>query len=69
MAFILAIDGPTSSGKSTLAKEISNKLGFANIQTGAMYRCVAKSMLDRNVTINDIERKRCFFRNKNKRNN
>lgn len=54
MAFVIAIDGPTSSGKSTLAKRISKELGFLNIQTGAMYRCVAKLMLDNNVSIDNI---------------
>lgn len=54
MSFIVAIDGPTSSGKSTLAKEISNKLGFINIQTGAMYRCVAKNMIDNGIAVDNI---------------
>ena len=55
MDFIVAIDGPTSSGKSTLAKNISEKLGFFNIQTGAMYRCVAKLMMDNNISIDDTD--------------
>ena len=55
MAFIVAIDGPTSSGKSTLAKKLSKELGFLNIQTGAMYRCVAKLMMDKNVSTDNIE--------------
>lgn len=53
MSFIVAIDGPTSSGKSTLAKNIAKELGFINIQTGAMYRCVAKMMLDSNIELDD----------------
>ena len=55
MAFIVAIDGPTSSGKSTLAKKLSKELGFLNIQTGAMYRCVAKIMLDNNITLDNLD--------------
>lgn len=55
MSFIVAIDGPTSSGKSTLAKNIQNQLGFKNIQTGAMHRCVAKLILDNNIEINDMQ--------------
>ena len=55
MAFIVAIDGPTSSGKSTLAKRIAKELGFINIQTGAMYRCVAKQMQDSNIGIEDTK--------------
>ncbi len=38
---IIAIDGPAGSGKSTVAKELSKKLGFTYIDTGAMYRAVA----------------------------
>lgn len=56
MSFVVAIDGPTSSGKSTLAKIISKELGFTNIQTGAMYRSVAKILLDNNIQIIDIEK-------------
>ncbi|WP_185861239.1 (d)CMP kinase [Blattabacterium cuenoti] len=38
---IIAIDGYSSSGKSTLAKAISKKLKYKYIDTGAMYRCIA----------------------------
>ncbi|MGL5900650.1 MAG: (d)CMP kinase, partial [Lactobacillaceae bacterium] len=34
----IAIDGPASAGKSTVAKIIAQKLGFTYIDTGAMYR-------------------------------
>lgn len=54
MSFIVAIDGPTSSGKSTLAKNIAKDLGFINIQTGAMYRCVTKLILDSNIKLDDM---------------
>ncbi len=37
---IVAIDGHSSTGKSTLAKKIAKKLNFIYIDTGAMYRCV-----------------------------
>lgn len=53
MSFIVAIDGPTSSGKSTLAKNIAKELGFINIQTGAMYRCVTKLILDSNIKLDN----------------
>lgn len=55
MSFIVAIDGPTSSGKSTLAKRLSRELGFLYIQTGAMYRCVAKLMMDNNISLDSVE--------------
>lgn len=39
--FSIAIDGPASSGKSTIAKRIASKLGILYVDTGAMYRAVA----------------------------
>lgn len=38
---IIAIDGPSGSGKSTLSKALARELGYLNIDTGAMFRCVA----------------------------
>jgi cytidylate kinase len=38
--FIIAIDGASSTGKSTLAKGLANELGFAHVDSGAMYRGV-----------------------------
>ncbi|RLB63449.1 MAG: (d)CMP kinase [Deltaproteobacteria bacterium] len=38
---IIAIDGPSGAGKSTLSKALAEKLGYLNIDTGAMYRSVA----------------------------
>jgi cytidylate kinase len=38
---IIAIDGPSGVGKSTLSKALSHELGYLNLDTGAMYRCVA----------------------------
>lgn len=38
---IIAIDGPSGAGKSTLSRLIAKRLGYVNIDTGAMYRCVA----------------------------
>ena len=37
---IIAIDGHSSTGKSTLAKMLANKLGYKHINTGSMYRAV-----------------------------
>ena len=36
----IAIDGPSASGKSSVAKIIAKKLNYVYIDTGAMYRCV-----------------------------
>lgn len=38
---VVAIDGPAGAGKSTIAKLVAEKLGYAYIDTGAMYRSVA----------------------------
>lgn len=50
---IVAMDGPAGSGKGTVAKEISNRLGFMNIDTGATYRCLALKVLENNIDLND----------------
>lgn len=45
MAFIVAIDGPAGTGKGTITKLIAQELGLLNIDTGAMYRCIALQAL------------------------
>jgi len=46
---IVTIDGPAGSGKSTAARGLSQRLGFEFLDTGAMYRCVAWAVLERNI--------------------
>lgn len=41
---IIAIDGPAASGKGTLAKRIARHFGFAHLDTGLLYRAVARDM-------------------------
>jgi cytidylate kinase len=43
---IIAIDGPAASGKGTLARAIAKEMGYAYLDTGALYRSVAKLVLD-----------------------
>lgn len=50
---IVAIDGPAGSGKSTIARELSRRLGFEKLDTGAMYRAVALTALRRGVDLDD----------------
>jgi CMP/dCMP kinase len=38
---IIAIDGPAGAGKSTIASRLARKLGYANLESGAMYRALA----------------------------
>jgi CMP/dCMP kinase len=42
---VIAIDGPAGAGKSTVAKAVANSLGFTYLDSGAMYRAVALSLL------------------------
>ena len=46
---IVTIDGPAGSGKSTAARGLAERLGFEFLDTGAMYRCVAWSVLEKQV--------------------
>ena len=52
---IIAIDGPSGAGKSSVAKAVANKLGFACLDTGAMYRVVAWQALQNGIDLNDSE--------------
>lgn len=53
---IIAIDGPSGSGKGTIAKEVAKRLGFTYIDTGAMYRCVALKSIRDNIETNDEDK-------------
>lgn len=50
---IIAIDGPAGSGKSTIAKIISEKFSIPYLDTGAMYRGLAYSLSEKNIDVND----------------
>ena len=50
---IIAIDGPAGSGKSTIAREVATRFGFSKLDTGAMYRSVALSALQRGISLED----------------
>ena len=53
---IIAIDGPSGSGKGTIAKKLSNILNYTYIDTGAMYRCVALKSLRENLKATDEDK-------------
>lgn len=55
MPFIVGIDGVAGSGKGTVTKILAKKHNLINIDTGITYRCVAKAMLDNNVSLEDKE--------------
>lgn len=52
---IIAIDGYSSCGKSTLAKALAKELHFIYVDSGAMYRAVALYFLRNNINLNDHE--------------
>lgn len=50
---IIAIDGPAASGKGTLGKRLAAHYGFRHLDTGLIYRAVAKAMLDAKADLAD----------------
>ena len=57
---IIAIDGPSASGKSTTAKGVAERLGITHLDTGAMYRAVTLGIIEYPIDLNDHE-KICEF--------
>ena len=56
MSFIVGIDGPAGSGKGTVTKQVANRLGLINIDTGSTYRCVALETIKQKVPLGDKEK-------------
>ena len=50
---IIAIDGSAATGKSSVAKIVSEKLGFFHINTGSMYRAVTFGLIESKISVND----------------
>jgi len=50
---IIAIDGPAASGKGTLARSLAARLGFAHMDTGALYRATALEVHDAGLSAQD----------------
>jgi cytidylate kinase len=53
---VIAIDGPAGAGKSSVARAVAAALGFRYLDTGAMYRSIALSMLERGIDPSDQEK-------------
>jgi cytidylate kinase len=51
---VIAIDGPASSGKTTTARGIAQKLGYLHIDTGAMYRAMTLKVLESKFDMKDM---------------
>lgn len=50
---IIAIDGPAGAGKSTIASRLARKLGYTNLESGAMYRALALKAIERDTSLDD----------------
>ena len=50
---VITIDGPTASGKGTVAQKVARQLGFHYLDSGALYRLTALSVLRRGVALDD----------------
>src|SRR6201993_3843444 len=50
---IIAIDGPAGAGKSTIAARLARKLGYVNLESGAMYRALALKAIERDSSFDD----------------
>ena len=50
---IIAIDGPAGAGKSTVASRLARKLGYVNLESGAMYRALALKAIEWDASFED----------------
>ena len=50
---IIAIDGPAGAGKSTIACRMARKLGYVNLESGAMYRALALKAIESDTSFDD----------------
>jgi len=53
--FVVAVDGPSRSGKSSTARGVAQRLGLAYLDTGAMYRAITWALLERGVDLIDAD--------------
>jgi cytidylate kinase len=53
---IIAIDGPAASGKGTIARQLAKHYGLPHLDTGLLYRAVAKAVLDAGYGLDDRAR-------------
>ncbi|MEK7819295.1 MAG: (d)CMP kinase [Bacteroidota bacterium] len=52
---VIAIDGPSASGKSTTARLVAKELGYLHLDTGAMYRAITYFILENKIDIKNIK--------------
>lgn len=63
MSFIIAIDGPSGTGKGTISKIIADKFKFQYLDTGAMYRCVTIKIIREKVNLENEEKIKEILKN------
>jgi len=56
MGNIIAIDGPAGAGKGAISKRLANEIGFMNLDSGVLYRCVSLEILRNNIDLSDIDK-------------
>ena len=56
MTHVIAIDGPSGSGKSSTSRGVAAKLGYAYLDTGAMYRAVGLAVLQSGIEFDEKEK-------------
>ena len=49
----ITLDGPSGTGKSSVARDVARKIGAAYLDTGAMYRAATVAVLDAGVSLDD----------------
>ena len=54
---VIAIDGPAGSGKSTIAARLAKKLGYVNLESGAMYRALALKAMEQQVSVSTMAKR------------
>jgi cytidylate kinase len=52
---VVAVDGPSGSGKSSTARGVATRLGLRYLDTGAMYRALTWALLERGVDVHDAD--------------
>ena len=52
---VVAVDGPSGSGKSSVCREVARRLGLRYLDTGAMYRALTWWVLDKGTALDDAE--------------
>lgn len=59
---IITIDGPSGTGKTTIAKKVAEKLGITYFDTGAMYRAVTLGLIKENIPLSNTKKVKEFLK-------